>query len=130
MPKHNYSQYSNNNSNKKYEKNNTSDVFVGFRNPEIVVDDSANVVDAVVTPVVEPAPEVKMEPKKRKAVVANCTKLNVRENPDIHAEVVCVLPVDTEVEIDDRKSNAEWLNVYTVNGVEGYCMRKFMTVRR
>jgi hypothetical protein len=130
MPKHNYSQYSNNNNKKNNNKTNITEEFVSYKDSELLANEPVNAVDVVVTPVVEPAPEVKMESNKRKGTVANCAKLNVRVKPDIQADVVCVLAADTEVEIDDRKSNTEWLHVCTVNGVNGYCMRKFVVVRR
>jgi hypothetical protein len=58
--------------------------------------------------------------------VVNCAKLNVRANPSITAEIVCVLTAGSEIEINISKSTDEWFNVYTAAGVEGYCMRKFV----
>lgn len=93
------------------------------------------------TPIVPPssAPEVKMEPelvketvetatlhKNINGVVVNCAKLNIREEPSVDSAVVGVLDVMSEIEIDVAKSDNEWLKVYTVTGVEGYCMRKFV----
>lgn len=122
MSKHNYSQYSDKKKTNNQPKPNKA----------------AEPIDMPVTkaPLV---PEVKMEvelvqetiktttlPKDVTGVVVNCAKLNVREEPSIDAEVVCVLDVMSEIKIDAAKSDNEWLKVYTGTGVEGYCMRKFV----
>lgn len=59
-------------------------------------------------------------------VVVNCAKLNVRSEPSVTSEVVCVLDVMSEIKIDAAKSDNQWLKVYTATGIEGYCMRKFV----
>ena len=90
------------------------------------------------TPIVEP--EVKLDvveetvetvtlPETVTGTVANCSKLNVRAKADATADVVCVIDVGSEVEINVAKSNADWLSVCTVTGIEGYCMRKFVDAR-
>ena len=65
-------------------------------------------------------------PETVAGIVANCAKLNVREEPDLDAKIVCVLDVMSEIEIDVAKSTDEWFKVCTAIGVEGYCMRKFV----
>lgn len=122
MSKHNYSQYSD----KKKASNQPKPI------------KAAEPVEMPVTriPLI---PEVKMEvepiqetvdtvvlPKTVNGVVVNCAKLNIREEPDTHADVVCVLDVMSEVMIEVNKSDNEWLKVHTAAGVEGYCMRKFV----
>lgn len=85
------------------------------------------------------APEVKMESelvketvdtvplhKNVNGVVVNCSKLNIREEPNVESDVVCVLDVKSEIVIDVTKSDNEWFKVHTATGVEGYCMRKFV----
>ena len=120
MSKHNYSQYS---------KKNNEVV------EEVIEETVENVVEeTVVTPEVnEPevaqtpaVPEVEEEPKTVTGTVVNCAKLNVRANPSVTANVVCVLNAASEVEINVEKSNKEWFSVCTITGVEGYCMRKFV----
>lgn len=61
-------------------------------------------------------------------VVVGCAKLNVRAEPSIAADVVCVLDAMAELEVDVTNSNNEWVKVITAIGVEGYCMRKFIDV--
>jgi hypothetical protein len=125
LSKHNYSQYSN--------KKKTDNQPKPNRNPERID------VPVTKTPVVS---EVKMEvdfvqetvetvtlPTIVSGVVVNCAKLNVRCKPSVNAEVACVLDVMSEIEIDTSKSDNEWFKVHTANGVEGYCMRKFVDAR-
>lgn len=125
MSKHNYSQYSDKKKTNNQPKPNKA-------------------AEPINTPVIKAslAPEVKMEvelvqetvetatlPKDVTGVVVNCAKLNVREEPSVDAEVVCVLDVMSEIKIDATKSNNQWLKVYTGTGIEGYCMRKFVDAR-
>lgn len=118
MSKRNYSQYSN-----KINK----------------TDETKEIVEEVVVtePVVEEtaAPEVVMAeetvetvslPETVTGVVTGCAKLNVRKNPSVNADVVCVLDVTSEIEINVAKSNKDWFSVCTATGIEGYCMRKFV----
>lgn len=121
MAKHNYSQYSNKNkTNREYKVPAVEPV------AEPVVD---NILEPVVVPVVEPMVEtvetVTLD-KMVKGVVTGCAKLNVRAEPNTHADVVCVLDADTEIEVDVNNSNNEWFKICTAIGMEGYCMRKYV----
>ena len=60
-------------------------------------------------------------------VVANCAKLNIRSKPSTNGDVVTVLNVDDKVKIDVDKSTDEWFKIRTMDGVKGYCMRKFVS---
>lgn len=112
MVKHNYSQYSN----KKKAKNPDAPV------DKVKMEDEPVVImgPIVTSPVVEPKVETV------EGVVVNCAKLNVRTEPSIDGDVVCVLDVTSEIEINLDKSTREWFNICTASGVEGYCMRKFV----
>lgn len=61
-------------------------------------------------------------------IVSDCIKLNVRKSPTPLAEVLCVVDENSKVEIDEAESTAEFYKVCTASGVEGYCMKKFITV--
>ena len=119
--KHNYSQYSN--KNKKVE------------NPKPVEPIESEVKPMVAeVEEVAAAPEV-VEPEVQKSTiemvegaVVDCAKLNVREEPNIDAHIVCVLGVTSEIEINLSQSNDEWYKICTATGIEGYCMRKFIDV--
>lgn len=118
MSKHNYSQYSN----KKPVEHMVESV------PGVA---KAEIVD---NPIVEPATPVVVEetvetvtlPKTVHGVVANCSKLNVRENATMSSNIVCVLDAATEIEVNVARSTGDWLYICTAAGIEGYCMRKFV----
>ena len=138
LSKHNYSQYS------SKKKNSDIDVKIvsSTELPKFkIADYTYGHPDPVGEPghMGEPGLEVKMElelvnetanttilPKTVNGVVVDCVKLNIRTEPDIHADVACVLDVMSELKIDVSKSNNEWFKVSTATGVEGYCMRKFV----
>lgn len=126
MSKHNYTQYSN----KK--KNNNGN----YKSVESSITD----VDENTIPEteVEVVPEVKMVnetvetvslPKIVTGKVSNCAKLNVRVQPAVDADIVCILNTASEIEINVNESTAEWLKICTAAGVDGYCMRKFVDAR-
>lgn len=117
MSKHNYTQYSNV---KKYDDKPKTEESVEHVEPA------------------EPAVEVKMVeetvktvpiPNTINGVVANCTKLNVRKDPSIHAEILGVVDVDSEMKINMDKSNDKWFYVSTAVGIDGYCMRDFVNAK-
>lgn len=63
----------------------------------------------------------------QKGVVNGCEKLNVRTNPTIDSEVVCVINKNDEVIIEEALG--DWYSVTTKDCDEGYCMSKFITVK-
>lgn len=63
-------------------------------------------------------------------VVSGCVKLNVREEPKIDAKVLGTINEGTEVEIDKIKPTTNnFYAVYTSTGLEGFCMKDFITVK-
>lgn len=63
----------------------------------------------------------------QKGFVNGCVKLNVRTNPTIDSEVVCIIDKNDEVIIEE--TFGDWYSVTTKDGDEGYCMSKFITVK-
>lgn len=139
MSKHNYSQYSNKKHNNKVDT--TPEVVVEIQNGDTtaVTEEVETTVETVieneivtdVTVEAETETEVEVEPETKsgavaKGVVANCAKLNVRSKPSTNGDVVTVLDTKVEVTIDVDASTDEWFKIRTANGVEGYCMRKFV----
>lgn len=61
-------------------------------------------------------------------LISDCANLRVRKEPDDKAEVLGTIPVDTEVMIDEDESTREFYKIYTDSGLEGFCMRRFVTV--
>ena len=62
-------------------------------------------------------------------IVANCTKLNVREEPRANASIICEVACQTELMIDEAESTEEFFKVCTAAGIEGFCMKKFIAVQ-
>lgn len=62
--------------------------------------------------------------------VSNCKKLNLREKPTVEAPVVCELVCQTELMIDENESTEEFYKVFTAAGIEGFCMKKFITIQK
>ena len=88
---------------------------------EEVTEPVEETVEEVVEKVVEPIPE----PKTYGTV--NCSKLNVRKEPSIHSNPLCIVESGTEMEIEIF--NNEWVKVVTPDGVSGYCMKKFIDLK-
>ena len=124
MSRHNYSQYSNNRKKqnpKPYERSHETAHEVKMELDEPVV-----LMGPIEVASIEETVDTVALPETVEGVVVNCSKLNVRAQPSINAEIVCVLDAMSEIEIDVAKSTAEWFHVCTATGVEGYCMRKFV----
>ena len=116
MSNHNYSQYSTN------KNNDTNDeTITNYVNTSL--DDAAPV---PTINFVEETVETVTLPKTVTGTVINCAKLNVRTDPSITSESICVLDVNSELEIDVTKSTDEWFSICTATGIEGYCMRKYV----
>lgn len=62
-------------------------------------------------------------------IVANCIKLNVREEPRADATIVCEVACQTELMIEEAESTEEFFKVCTAAGIEGFCMKKFIAVQ-
>lgn len=82
---------------------------------------------------VEPeAPEVTevpaIEPIQVHGKVIECTRLNVRELPDLKATVVTVLTKGAEVLVDVSDERDQWYRICTASGLEGYCMKEYISV--
>ena len=74
--------------------------------------------------------EVEEEDTTVVGTVTGCQKLNVRAKADIKAEVVCQIPEKAVLLIDIDESTDEWYKVYTEAGMEGFCMKKYVTVSK
>lgn len=61
--------------------------------------------------------------------VSGCDRLNMRKEASKTAEVVTILHKYAELQIDKAKSTEEFYKVTTLAGIEGYCMKKFISVR-
>ena len=88
------------------------------------IDMAEEVVEAV-----EVVEKEEIEPVKIFGSVFDCTKLNIRSEPSLDGEIICTVPVSTEVEIDSEKSTNDWFYIYTNTGIEGFCMKKYIRVK-
>lgn len=79
---------------------------------------------------VEEVEEVESEIEAIECVIGhvNVAKLNVRIAPVFDAEVVTIVKENTELEIGLDESTDEFYKVYLANGVEGFCMKEFVTI--
>lgn len=82
-----------------------------------------------------PMPEEKPVPKKKQAktvtgTVVNCAKLNVREQMFVKAPVLCVINSSAEVKVFAEENHPEWVHVVTEDGVEGFCMKKYIAIKQ
>ena len=77
----------------------------------------------------EPVPEKEPEAKKEIAgIVTNCVRLNVRKEPDFDADVLCTIDVSTNLIIDEEESTDEFYKICTSAGIEGYCVKTYITI--
>ena len=105
-------------------------------NPELEVEDTVeekvdeHIEGQIVIPEVESiVPEPVVEPENRKfGKVNNCKKLNIRKLPSRDAEIVSELVEGSEVMIDEKESTALFYKICTEHGIDGYCMKDYITV--
>lgn len=93
--------------------------------------DAAEVVEPVITETEQPATSVieKTEPKPHKAIVCNCKKLNVRENPEPKANVIMIINEDDEVTVYTDGSVGNYYSIRTESGIEGYCVKDYLKMK-
>ena len=60
-------------------------------------------------------------------LVHNCLTLNVREEPEKDATILCSIQSLTEVMIDNVKSTDEFYKICTASGIEGYCLKRYIS---
>lgn len=93
--------------------------------PEVLLDANEAIEE---TKIVDP---VVPEPKKPvRGIVVDCFNLNVRTGPRKDFDVICEIPSESEVEIDESESFEDFYKICTASGVEGFCMKKFIEVRK
>ena len=88
------------------------------------------ITDETITKLEKIVEEVKQEIVLVDGIVSNCELLNIRKESSKDAEVLCTIGVNTMVKVDltvDKEAE-EFYKIVTPNGVEGYCMKKFITI--
>ena len=125
----NYSKFS-----QKKESVNLEEIF-----PEIEVVEADVEQEPIMDPVVEAETEqaqeiVEESQNVEEAVqtvgfVDNCECLRVRKESNVDSEELCIINKLSEVVIDLDNSTDYFYKVTTSEGVEGYCMKKFITIK-
>lgn len=70
------------------------------------------------------------EPHTDFGIVTDCLYLNVRKRPDINADVAVVIDALTQVVLDLDASTEDFYKVATSDGIEGFCMRKYIALAK
>lgn len=99
----------------------------------VMAEDIAGVEEVVDTEEVIETVEVEAAPapvEPKTGVVANCERLKVREKPSTinDLNVICKIEEGTKLLVSEEETYAEWYKVTLENGVEGYCMKKFINL--
>lgn len=93
------------------------------------------IIDPVVEAEAEQAQEIVEESQKVEEAVQtvgfvdNCEHLRVRKESNVDSEELCIINKLSEVVIDLDNSTDYFYKVTTSEGVEGYCMKKFITIK-
>ena len=74
-------------------------------------------------------PEVVQAPTVM-GVVVDCARLNVRKHPSRGAEVVCEIGRGTPLVIDEDASTDDFYKICTVTGIEGFCVKDFVSIHK
>ena len=61
--------------------------------------------------------------------VTDCIKLNIRKEPSLEADILCEVPVNANLLIAPDTSSEGWYSVVTENGVNGFCMAKYVNIK-
>ena len=72
--------------------------------------------------------EFPYEVKPLHGYVDNCNRLNVRKEPSINSKIVAVIGEGSDLEIIEVASTEEFYRIKTSDGVEGFCMKDYVTV--
>lgn len=63
-------------------------------------------------------------------VATDCMLLCVRKEPSTTSEVLKELECLSEFEIDEKESTENFYKVRTESGIEGFCMKRFVQIKK
>lgn len=72
----------------------------------------------------KPKPQ-KPKVKDKQVKIVNCSKLNVRSEPDKDAKIVYIINNGDVMFVDAKDNKKGWLSVYNEAGIAGYIISKF-----
>lgn len=125
----NYSKFS-----QKKESVNLEEIFPGIEAVETDAEQEP-IMDPIVEAEAEQAQEIVEESQEVEEAVQtvgfvdNCECLRVRKESNVDSEELCIISKLSEVVIDLDNSTDYFYKVKTSEGVEGYCMKKFITIK-
>lgn len=95
---------------------------------EIPVATEEMLVDSVVLPYIEQTEENKpaVYTVLKAGTVTNCSRLNIRKEPSLEAEILRVIKKGDDVEILDELTVNGWLPVLLSDGTKGYTMKDYI----
>ena len=77
------------------------------------------------------AEEEVSEPKKQMiGTVMDCSSLNIRSKSSTNSEIIATVKAGTKLLINEDESVSDWYKVCTEAGIEGFCMRKYVSVEQ
>lgn len=126
----NYSKYS-----QKKEDVNLEEI---FPETEAAIEADANqepIMDPIVEAEAEQVQEIVEESQEIEEAVPTvgfvdgCECLRVRKESNVDSEELCIINKASEVVIDLDNSTDDFYKVKTSEGVEGYCMKKFIIIK-
>lgn len=93
-----------------------------------IVEDVTEDITEVTEAETETAPVIEVV-KPKVGIVTGCIKLNVRKAASPTAEVLGLIEEGSEVQIDNDFDAPDFYKVSAATGLEGFCMKKFITVK-
>lgn len=125
----NYSKFS-----QKKENVNLEEIFPETEAVEADIEQEL-IIDPIIEAEAEQAQEIVEESQEVEEAVPtvgfvdNCERLRVRKESNVDSEELCIINKLSEVVIDLDNSTDYFYKVTTSEGVEGYCMKKFITIK-
>lgn len=125
----NYSKFS-----QKKENVNLEEIFPETEAVEADIEQEL-IMDPIIEAEAEQAQEIVEESQEVKEAVPtvgfvdNCERLRVRKESNVDSEELCIINKLSEVVIDLDNSTDYFYKVTTSEGVEGYCMKQFITIK-
>lgn len=122
----NHNNYNRNNYSKMYaakEEETVTEILETVDEP-VVEQEVVEVSESIVVPEIIPAAKIVDE-----GIVSNCAKLNIRSAPSTDAEIITVLYAGTKLMVDPE-DHSDWYSICTLHGIEGFCMKKFVTIQK
>ena len=147
MSHRNYSNYSHKNNNEKEldvvdtvdeVKQQEGIAIINIEEPELFTTDNEEIIiekennDELVSTTAGLAQVIEESPKEifvTGYVKEDCALLNVRKEPSIESSKVDVIKKLDEITIDLENSSNDFYKVKTSEGIEGYCMKKFINIK-